>query len=767
MAAPHGTGVPPAEGAPGPDVAPADAAHDAGGADAADDAHGPCGADAALLAASVLAEEARRQEAGAPGPEVVLPDDLLPGVGAEAMSLGTALRAGGTGTVAAVGLGRLVDGIDHAAVSVLAPDIQQSLGASDAVMGAIGAAFGVLFLLGSIPMSTLADRYPRKWVAAGATAVWSVVVLATALVQNAFWLFIARLGTGVGQSYALPVNAPLLMDAYPIPARSRVFATYSSFEIAGRVLGPLCAGAVAGLVAGPESWRWVFVLAAVLGIPVALLLAAIREPRRGGNEMRAVLGAEISPDDRELPVSIGVAFERLRKIRTFRWFLTGLAALGFALFSIPLFLNLFLEDELGLSAWERGVFGAVVSLPGILALAVVAPRVDRLFRGSPPGAVVFMGSLVAAFGVLIVVGLYMPNVVLVGVFYAAGVALSQAALATTVAVTGSVIPYRLRSRGTAMVGVYLFLFGGFFGSVLVGLLSDPLGRRGAVTLVVLPATLAGGALISYGARFIRGDISRCVEELLEEKAELDRVAAAGAEVPAIQVRNLDFSYGTVQVLFDVKLDVARGETLALLGTNGAGKSTLLRVISGLGVASRGVVRLHGRTITYTDPEVRARLGIVQLMGGNAVFGSLSVDDNLRMAAFRYDGADLDRRVEGALGRFPSLALRRRTPASDLSGGQQQMLALAMALVHEPEVLIIDELSLGLAPIMVQELLETVRELKDQGLTMIIVEQSLNVALAIADRAVFMEKGQVRFDGPARELAERDDLARAVFLGGDA
>ena len=405
-------------------------------------------------------------------------------------------------------------------------------------------------------------------------------------------------------------------------------------------------------------------------------------------------------------------------------------------------------------------------LPGIVGLAIAGPRTDRLFRASPPAAVIFVGSLVAGFGTLLVVGLYMPNIVLVGVLYALAVALSQAALATTVAVTGSVIPYRLRSRGTAMVGVYVFLFGGFFGAVLTGMLSDPLGRRGALTLVVLPAPVPGGALISYGARFIRTDISRCVEELLEEKAERDRVAERGAEVPAIQVRNLDFSYGTVQVLFDIDLDVARGETLALLGTNGAGKSTLLRVISGLGVPSRGVVRLHGRTITYTDPELRSRLGIVQLMGGNATFPTLTVDENLRMAAFAYDGPDLVRRVEAALAPFPALVERRGAAAGDLSGGQQQMLALAMALVHEPEVLIIDELSLGLAPIMVQELLATVRELKDRGLTMLVVEQSLNVALAIADRAVFMEKGEIRFDGPARELAERDDLARAVFLGSD-
>jgi ABC-type branched-subunit amino acid transport system ATPase component/predicted MFS family arabinose efflux permease len=729
----------------------------------------PDRAGAADLAASVLAEEARRQEASAPRPETVLPDDLLPGVGGAPMSLADALRAGGVGTIGVVGAARLVDGFDNAALSVLAPDIQDSLGASDAVMGAIGAAFGVLFLLGSIPMSTLADRYPRKWLAAAAMSLWSVVVLATALVQNAFWLFVARLGTGVSQSYALPVNAPLIMDAYPIPARSRMFATYNGFDIAGRALGPLFAGAVAGVVAGPESWRWAFVAAALLGVPVVLGLAAIREPRRGRNEMRAVLGEELAADERELPVSIGVAFERLRSIHSFRWFLTGMAALGFALFSVPLFLNLFLEDEFGLSAWERGLFGAVTTLPGIVGLAIAAPRTDRLFRSSPPAAVVFMGSMVVGFGALIVVGLFMPNVWLLGVFFALGMALSQSALATTVAVTGSVIPYRLRSRGTAMVGVYIFLFGGFFGAVLTGTLTDPIGRRGALAAVVLPATVVGGALISYGARFIRGDISRCVEELLEEKAERDRVAEAGAEaaVPAVQVRNLDFSYGDVQVLFDVNLDVAPGETLALLGTNGAGKSTLLRVISGLGVASRGVVRLHGRTITYTDPELRSRLGIVQLMGGKAVFPSLSVADNLRMAAFRYDGDELARRVDATLARFPALAERRGTTAADLSGGQQQMLALAMALMHEPEVLIIDELSLGLAPIMVQELLATVRELKEQGLTMIIVEQSLNVALAVADRAVFMEKGQVRFDGPARELAERDDLARAVFLGGDA
>jgi ABC-type branched-subunit amino acid transport system ATPase component len=544
-----------------------------------------------------------------------------------------------------------------------------------------------------------------------------------------------------------------------------VFALYNSFDIAGRVVAPMVAGGVAAVVGGDESWRWAFFVTGALAIPVVLGLLTIREPRRGRNEMRAVLGEELAEDHGELPISLSVAFERLRKIRSFYYFLLGMAALGFALFATPLFLNLYLEEELGLSAWQRGQFGAAVALPGIAAVVLAGRRSDALFRRSPPLAAVFVGSMVAGFGVLLVLGLFMPNVWSVGAFYAAGAALAQAGFTTMVAVTASVIPYRLRSRGVAMVGVYVFLFGGFFGAVLTGMLSDVVGRRGALAMIVLPSTLIGGALIAYGARYVRRDLSLVVEELTEEQAEAVRVRQPEAAVPAIQVRNLDFSYGSVQVLFDIDLDVARGETLALLGTNGAGKSTLLRVISGLGVPSRGVVRFNGRTITYCDPELRARIGIVQLMGGKATFPGLSVADNLRMAGYLYDGDDLRRRVEGALAGFPALDERRDQHAGSLSGGQQQMLALAMALVHEPEVLIVDELSLGLAPTMVAELLGTIRDLQAEGLTMIIVEQSLNVALAIADRAVFMEKGEIRFDGPAAELAERDDLARAVFLGG--
>jgi ABC-type branched-subunit amino acid transport system ATPase component len=273
-------------------------------------------------------------------------------------------------------------------------------------------------------------------------------------------------------------------------------------------------------------------------------------------------------------------------------------------------------------------------------------------------------------------------------------------------------------------------------------------------------------LLMNGARFIRNDLSLVVEELLEEQEEHRKRFELGEAPPALQVVNVDFSYGPVQVLFDVNFEIAPGECVALLGTNGAGKSTILRIISGLEVPERGVVRLDGRNITYVAPEARAKLGIVQLPGGKGVFPSLTVVQNLGVSARLAGGSkhEIDERIENVLELFPELAGARRQLAGNLSGGQQQMLALARVFIHGPEVLLIDELSLGLAPVVVQRMLELVDRLKARGQTMLIVEQSLNVALAIADRAIFLEKGEVRFEGAAADLLARDDLARAVFFG---
>jgi len=234
----------------------------------------------------------------------------------------------------------------------------------------------------------------------------------------------------------------------------------------------------------------------------------------------------------------------------------------------------------------------------------------------------------------------------------------------------------------------------------------------------------------------------------------------------LHARNINFAYGHLQVLFDVSLHVLKGEALALLGTNGAGKSTLLRVICGLERPAAGSVEFGGRDITGIPAEKLAWQGLGLIPGGRAVFTDMTVDENLEMQALgiRKQRGLVRERMDRVLTTFPRLAERRNAKAGTLSGGEQQQLALARALLLDPEVLCIDELSLGLAPVVVGELLETVRQLKDSGVTLIIVEQSLNIAAELCDRAIFLEKGEVRFEGRTTELLEHDDIARAVFFG---
>jgi ABC-type branched-subunit amino acid transport system ATPase component len=427
-----------------------------------------------------------------------------------------------------------------------------------------------------------------------------------------------------------------------------------------------------------------------------------------------------------------------------------------------------MEDTFGLSAFERGAVGSIVVVPSLVVLPFVGRLNDRLFGESPPKSLVLCAGLISLFGVFVTVALSMPNEAWFVVFLALGTLCANAGFMLIGPIVAAVVPYRVRTQGYAMVGVYIFLSGAFLGAVLAGLMSDAWGVRTALSLLCIPSALIGGALLASGAAHIRGDIGLVMEELEEERAEAARVRDQEGGDQVLQVRNLDFSYGTVQVLFGVDLDVQRGEVLALLGTNGAGKSTLLRCICGLGVPSRGTVRLHGHTVTYAEPEQRVRLGIVMMPGGNALWEPLSVEENLRLGAFvlRNDAAERQRRIERVMALFPELRDLLDQRAGTLSGGQKQMVALAKAMLLEPEVLLIDELSLGLSPLAAQQVLAKVEQLRDQGLTIVIVEQSVNVALSIADRAVFMEKGQVRFDGPADELLERGDLLRAVFLGGD-
>ena len=730
--------------------------------------------DPADLTSALLDAEAQRAPAEAPRVIVELPDDALPGVGGEGLGLRASVAAGGAGLLVVLSLLNLLDYAGSAALSVLGPDVQRSLGLSDTGLGVLASLAGLTFVLGAIPLGVLGDRVRRTRLTAACAAVAAVATAATGSVQAVWQLAAARLITGAGQASILPVNNSLLADGYPVRGRSAVFAVHNLMPPLGYVAGPLLAGGVAALAGGPEGWRTAFLVLGLLSLVAAGAALLLREPPRGRGDLAAVVGEEEA--DRlqaeraaDPPVALGPGISRLLAIRTLYFLLVGVGVLGFSLVSVPTYFGLLLEREYGLDALERGYAVALteaISLAGVVYGGVLGAR---LFRQSPPRAILLVAAGSALFAVALPLALYAPGglpVLLVGI----GIAklLQSVGTVPIYVFVAAVVPVRLRTLGYALLGIYILLLGGLLGNVITGLVSDARGPRFALVVVSVPASVAAALLTAYGARFVRGDLSRTVEEVREEQAERDRVREGG-EVPVLQVRNLDAGYGSVQVLFGVDLDVHEGEVLALLGTNGAGKSTLLRAISGLLTPSRGVIRLDGRQITFTDAPTRVGLGVVQVPGGKAVFPSLSVAENLLAGAHRYgwDRQQIQARVDDVVELLPRLGERFDQKAGSLSGGEQQMLAIGKALLLEPRLLIVDELSLGLAPVVVQDLLEVVDVLKARGVTMVLVEQSLNVALSVADRAVFMEKGRVRFTGPAAELLERPDLARAVFLGGTA
>ncbi|MCC7047840.1 MAG: ABC transporter ATP-binding protein [Alphaproteobacteria bacterium] len=231
----------------------------------------------------------------------------------------------------------------------------------------------------------------------------------------------------------------------------------------------------------------------------------------------------------------------------------------------------------------------------------------------------------------------------------------------------------------------------------------------------------------------------------------------------LEVADLGAQYGRVVALHDATLTVAAGELVALVGGNGAGKTTLLRTISGVRPASAGTIRFDGRDITRQAPARRVGLGIVQVPEGRQVFAPLSVEDNLRLGAY---ARGRERSAEGlarAYRMFPALRQKRDLPAGSLSGGQQQMLAIARGLMAEPRLLLLDEPSMGLAPLLIAEIFAAIADLKRAGTTILLVEQNAAQALKIADRAYVLETGRVVLEGSGAELA-RNERVKAAYLG---
>lgn len=232
----------------------------------------------------------------------------------------------------------------------------------------------------------------------------------------------------------------------------------------------------------------------------------------------------------------------------------------------------------------------------------------------------------------------------------------------------------------------------------------------------------------------------------------------------LKVKDLNVSYGAIHAIHDVSLEVNAGEIVSLIGANGAGKTTTLHTITGLKKASSGSVELEGHNLLTTEPSKIVGLGMAHVPEGRRIFASMTVEENLEMGAFTIrDKSQILADIENVYKHFPRLRERYKQAGGTLSGGEQQMLAIGRAMMSRPKIMLMDEPSMGLSPLLVGEIFEIIQELNRSGMTILLVEQNAKMALSIADRAYVLETGHVAMNGQAKDMLE-DDQVRRAYLG---
>ena len=654
----------------------------------------------------------------------------------------------------------LVDELDRSAFGILTPEIRDDFGLdNEGILGVI-ALVSIAALGGQTLIGFYADRMSRVKIAVIGAATWGLFTLATGAVPVIGLLILVRCFTAIGRAVNDPTHSSLLSDYYPPESRVRVFGVHRAANAAGLCLGPLLGGMLAGIFG---TWRAPFLVFWIPTIVLVVIAATrLRDPVRGNHERRSMGAAEDAIATEEAPPSLGEAWRICYQVRTLRRIWYSLPFLAASLYGLASVFAIFYDDVFGVSEFRRGILIAIAEGAAVVGVAVGVPIAAKRAERNP-GLVL---KLIAVIGIIVsaaIAGLSVaPNLAVAVVMHV----LITGPLAVIgpgiYSILSMAIPPRARALGFAIGSLYVIP--GLIVLPLIGGLADDIGIRPAI-LFLVPIFAIGAGIIASAGSFVEADILK-VRTSTVAQSEV-RAARERGEAKLLLVKNLDVSYDNVQVLFDVNFEVDAGEIVALLGTNGAGKSTLLKAISGVVEAGAGAIVFDGVDMTYATPHEVAARGVVQVPGGKGVFPSLTVAENLKIAGWLYqrDSEYLKRATAQVLEFFPVLRDRWDQPAGNLSGGEQQMVTLAQAFIAKPRLLMIDELSLGLAPIIVEQLLEIVRAIREQGTTIILVEQSVNVALTVAETAYFMEKGEIRFNGPTAELLERPDVLRSVFLEG--
>ena len=647
---------------------------------------------------------------------------------------------------------------DDAAFQIFVPEIRRELDFDIGFVVVLGSLLTLAtYLLGPFT-GYLADRVNRVRMVAAGAVVANLSSVAAGLAGSVPVLTASRFVAGAGQGVVQPAGLPLLTDWYPLEKRARVF----SFVFTGYMLGIFAGPPVAGFVGDRIGWRPTVAGFGVLAVGAAIAFATLKEPRRGEVD-RLASGVEAQTAAvAQKAVTWSEGWRAAGSVVTLRrlWYAAPFLIAGSTVLNS--LTSLYYAEEFGASPTMRGLIGAIAGGAAVIGLSVSGPISDRILATRPSRVFAVLGLIMLWNAVAVTVmaaSPYMWLSVAVSLPVLAGAGLIVPAQFT---LTSMVVPPRLRAFGLQTIAPWQAL--GLIVVLGLGGFASAVDVRGSLAALA-PIYVIASVLVTRAGAGVDRDI-RAARASATADAEAERARKEGQSKLLI-CRDVDVTYEGTQVLFNVDFDLDDGELVALLGTNGAGKSTLLRAIAGIQQASNGAIFLDGEDITHRPAHHNAKNGIVFMPGGKAVFPELTVAENLRAAAWLYreDEEWVASRTEEVLDLFPALRERLGDPAGNLSGGEQQMVALSQAFLMRPRLLMIDELSLGLAPAVVEHLLEIVRAINEQGTTVVLVEQSVNVALTVARRAVFMDKGEVRFDGPTEELLGRSDLVRSVFLGG--
>jgi branched-chain amino acid transport system ATP-binding protein len=650
--------------------------------------------------------------------------------------------------------------VDIRLFGVLGPEIKDYFGLDLSTIGALISVASVLSLMVALPIGFLVDRLRRTAMAAVGALATGVFAVFTGMAPNVFLLGAARIGSSLGLSMRT-AHFALFSDYYPQETRASIFAASDFAQRLARALVPIALGFVAAVF----FWQLSFFLHAAPAVGLAIYAwVRLDEPIRGVQERRALGASEEVALAEERPPSFGEGWRAAWSVRTTRRIAYALPFLAGSILGVSSLLGFLYDEKFHVGPGLRGIFGGMVEPFGMAGVLIGGLITNRLLRYRPGRAITYTGLVGMVAGVMYVGVALSP-----WLWATVGFAL-LAEFATAILLPGLLAVLSLvappRARGIGLSIGQLWIVPGLVLQIVVFSVADSVNITVAV-LMLLPIFIIGSLILASAGTTVDADIRAATAAAMA--AEISADAKRGGKAKLVVAHDVDVHYGEVQILFNVDFEVEEGEIIALLGTNGAGKSTLLRAIAGLTPPSNGAVFFDGEDITHLPASEHAERGIIVSPGGRGTFPTLTVAENLRLAAWmhRADEAYIEAATAQVFEYFPILRERLGAAAGNLSGGEQQMLTLGQAFLSKPRLLMIDELSLGLAPAIVEQLLEIVRAIAVGGATIILVEQSVNVALTVARRAVFMEKGEVKFSGSTAELMERPDILRSVYLKGAA